>query len=139
MPNVLFEEMGITYIGSVDGHNIKKMITIFDQAKDMNVPVLVHVRTRKGKGCDIAEQHPDKFHSISANCDVMSVYEPHVNDSTQPASNSVLFGSILCQLAESNPDIVAITAAMKDGTGLAAFAEKFSQRFFDVGIAEQQQ
>ncbi len=137
VPNVLFEEMGITYIGSVDGHNIKKMITIFDQAKDMNVPVLVHVRTRKGKGCDIAEQHPDKFHSISANCDVMSVYEPHVNDSTQPASNSVLFGSILCQLAESNPDIVAITAAMKDGTGLAAFAEKFSQRFFDVGIAEQ--
>lgn len=137
VPNVLFEELGITYIGSVDGHNIKKMITIFDQAKDMNVPVLVHVRTRKGKGCDIAEQHPDKFHSISANCDVMSVYEPHVNDSTQPASNSVLFGSILCQLAESNPNIVAITAAMKDGTGLAAFAEKYPQRFFDVGIAEQ--
>lgn len=137
VPNVLFEQLGIKYIGIVDGHNIKKMIEIFEDAKDLDSPVLIHVKTKKGKGNPIVEEHPSEYHSVSANCDIASAYKKVYNEQDVPTSFSIAMGQKLCELAEKDEDIVAITAAMTEGTGLMPFAQKFNDRLFDVGIAEQ--
>lgn len=137
VPNVLFEQLGVKYIGIVDGHNIKKMIDIFENAKDLDCPVLIHVKTKKGKGNPIVEEHPSEYHSVSENCDIASAYKKVYNEQDIPASFSLAMGSKLCELAQKNPDVVAITAAMTEGTGLTDFAEKYPDRIFDVGIAEQ--
>ncbi len=137
VPNVLFEQLGIKYIGIVDGHNIKKMIDIFDSAKDFDVPVLIHVKTKKGKGNTIVEEHPAEYHSVSENCDIESAYKKTVSEQDIPTSFSLAMGKRLCELAEKDERIVAITAAMTEGTGLSLFAQKYSSRLYDVGIAEQ--
>lgn len=137
VPNVLFEQLGIKYIGIVDGHNIQKMIEIFENAKQLDCPVLIHVKTKKGKGNPIVEEHPAEYHSVSANCDIASAYKKVYNEQDIPTSFSLAMGQKLCELAENNRDIVAITAAMTEGTGLKLFAEKYKDRLFDVGIAEQ--
>ena len=129
--NMFFEDMGYTYIGPVDGHNIEKLENILKIAKNIDGPKLIHVITKKGKGYEPAEKNPDKFHSTGP-------FEIETGKSKKAKSKdySKVFGDKLVSLAEKNKKIVAITASMKDGTGLKDFAEKFKNRFFDVGIAE---
>ena len=130
IPNMYFEDIGFTYLGPVDGHNIKKLEDIMERSKKIKGPVLIHVVTKKGKGYKLAEENPDKFHGISA-------YDKKTGECSKKQDYSKVFGDTLIKLAENNPKIVAVTAAMKDGTGLKEFAQKFPDRFFDVGIAEQ--
>ncbi len=133
IPGMLFENMGITYLGPVDGHDIKAMVRILKEAKKMNRAVLVHVITKKGKGYPPAEKNPSRFHGVEA-------FDPATGkpkkEKIYPSYTDV-FSKELCRLAEKNPHLTAITAAMPDGTGLKAFAKRYPDRFFDVGIAEQ--
>ncbi|MEY8338814.1 1-deoxy-D-xylulose-5-phosphate synthase [Lachnospiraceae bacterium 62-35] len=133
IPGMLFENMGITYLGPVDGHNIKALCKVFKEAKKLNHTVLVHVSTVKGKGYAPAEKNPSRFHGIAPfhiNTG-MPKEEKHYPDYTD------VFSRTICREAENNKGIVAVTAAMPDGTGLKQFAKKFPERFFDVGIAEE--
>ena len=130
---VLFEELGFTYFGPVDGHDIGKLCDAFNRAKSLDEPVLIHVITKKGKGYINAEKAPGKFHGIGA-FDV-ETGEP-LNKPARP-SYSRLMGEHLLELARKDPKVVAITAAMGEATGLSKFAKEFPERFFDVGIAEQ--
>lgn len=132
IPGMYFEEIGFKYLGPVDGHNIEDLEEMFRAAKRMNEPVLIHVLTKKGKGYKPAEENPDKFHGASA-------FDLKTGKSLKKKTKdySAVFGDKLCKMAAKNNKIVAITAAMKDGTGLSKFGEKFSNRLFDVGIAEQ--
>lgn len=132
IPNMYFEDIGFTYLGPVDGHNIEQLENMLKKSKNIEGPVLLHVITKKGKGYKIAEDNPDKFHSTpSFNIDTG---EP---TTSKKADYSKIFGEKLVKLATQNDKIVAITAAMKDGTGLTNFAQKYPYRFFDAGIAEQ--
>ncbi len=132
IPNMYFEDIGFTYLGPVDGHNIEKLENILKMAKEVKGPVLVHIITKKGKGYKIAEENPDKFHGISPfNIETGEKLAPSKKD------YSKVFGEKLVELAKKDEKIVAVTAAMKDGTGLKEFAKEFPNRFFDVGIAEQ--
>ncbi len=132
IPNMYFEDIGFTYLGPVDGHNIEKLEGILKIAKEVKGPVLVHVITKKGKGYKIAEENPDKFHGISP-------FNIKTGEKlgTPQKDYSKVFGDKLVEMATKDEKIVAVTAAMKDGTGLKEFAGKFPDRFFDVGIAEQ--
>ena len=132
IPNMLFEDLGFKYLGPIDGHDLDKLEEIFKISKDLEGPILIHVVTKKGKGYLPAEENPDKFHSAS-NFDI----ETGESRSKSSKDYSKVFGEKLIELAEKNKNIVAITAAMKDGTGLKEFSEKYPDRFFDVGIAEQ--
>ncbi|MCQ2554477.1 MAG: 1-deoxy-D-xylulose-5-phosphate synthase [Clostridia bacterium] len=129
----LFEQLGVTYLGPVDGHNIEDLVTTFEMAKKLNEPVLVHVITKKGKGYSFAENDPSKFHGISP-FDIST--GEVLNKSTKP-SYSAVAGSMVTSLAEEKNDIVAVTAAMGDAVGLKDFSIKMKNRYFDVGIAEQ--
>ncbi|MBQ2754887.1 MAG: 1-deoxy-D-xylulose-5-phosphate synthase [Clostridia bacterium] len=129
----LFEMLGITTLGPVDGHNVRELTTVFNMAKNIDAPVLVHVITKKGAGYQFAEQNPSKFHGIGRFD--LNTGEVLNNDLTVDKPSKV-FGETLTQLAEKNNKVVAITAAMPDGTGLKEFAKKYKDRFFDVGIAE---
>lgn len=132
IPKMYFEDIGFTYLGPIDGHNIEDMESIFKKAKEMDGPILIHVLTKKGKGYKFAEENPDKFHSISSfNIETGQVINKKKKD------YSTVFGEKLVKLAVKNKNIVAVTAAMKDGTSLTLFKEKYENRFFDVGIAEQ--
>ncbi len=132
IPGMIFENMGLTYLGPVDGHNIEDMVRIFTEAKKVNGAVVVHVLTEKGKGYRPAEQRPERFHGIGP-FDVKTG-EPLV-EKTKPDYTDV-FSSVICKIASKNEDVVAMTAAMADGTGLRRFRAQFPERFFDVGIAE---
>ncbi len=133
VPGMLFEDMGITYLGPVDGHDIKKLYRTFKEAQKMDHAVLVHVLTKKGKGYAPAEKMPSKFHGVSP-FDVTTGEAISVKEAD---SYTDVFADIMCDLGEKEPRLVAITAAMKDGTGLSKFREKYPDRFYDVGIAEQ--
>lgn len=128
----LFEDLGFTYLGPVDGHDIGALETVLKQAKKLKEPVLVHIHTIKGKGYEFAEKNPDMFHGIGE-------FDPNTGESRSLGGEgySELFGKTLCRLAEKNEKIVGVTAAMRSGTGLLRFSEKFPSRFYDVGIAEQ--
>ena len=132
LPRMYFEEIGFKYLGPVDGHNLEDLEYILSRAKELDEPVLIHVLTKKGKGYKPAEDNPDKFHGIGP-------FNIETGESTKKKSKdySKAFGEKLIELAEKNEKIVAITAAMRDGTGLKDFSIKFPERFFDVGIAEQ--
>lgn len=132
VPGMLFEDMGITYLGPVDGHNVKEMVQVLKEARRVRHAVLVHVITKKGKGYGPAEKNPARFHGVDP-FDI-ATGKP-LKEKIYPGYTDV-FSKKICELAEKNPKIVAITAAMPDGTGLTRFAEKFPSRFFDVGIAE---
>jgi len=134
VPGKLFEDMGIRYLGPIDGHNISEMVEIFRSLKDFTpAPTLVHVITKKGKGYSFAENNATKYHGIGRfSKDTGDV----IKCGTQAPTYSDIFGKTLVEMASSRPDIVAITAAMRDGTKLSEFNEAFPQRFFDVGIAE---
>lgn len=130
--NMMFEDMGFKYIGPIDGHDIEKIESMLKLAKEEKVPVLLHVVTKKGKGYAPAEKEPDKFHSIAS-----FNLETGKTNSKKEKDYSQIFGDKLVELAKKNNKIIAITAAMKDGTGLTKFAKEFPERFFDIGIAEQ--
>ena len=127
-----FEDIGFTYLGPVDGHNIEKLESILKLSKEIEGPVLIHVLTKKGKGYKIAEKSPDRFHATSPfNIETGELKKE------KKADYSKIFGEKLVKLARENEKIVAVTASMKDGTGLREFQKEFPKRFFDVGIAEQ--
>lgn len=126
----LFEDMGFSYMGPVDGHNEELLERVLDTAKMLERPALIHICTLKGKGYSYAEKKPRKFHGISA-------FDPDSGEPTYSGETySSCFGKSICELAQNDDKICAVTAAMKSGTGLDEFAEKFRHRFYDVGIAE---
>lgn len=133
IPGMLFENMGLTYLGPVDGHNVWEMVKVFREARKMDHAVLIHVNTKKGKGYAPAERNPAHFHGVEP---FDPVTGKPLKEKVYPGYTDV-FSKALCRLAEKNPRVVAITAAMPDGTGLKAFARRYPERFFDVGIAEQ--
>ncbi len=127
-----FEHFGFTYLGPAEGHNIEMLIRTLKRAKNIKKPVLVHVNTVKGRGYEPAEKNPSKFHGVAP-------FHKENGELKKESTNSfsTVFGNVLCKLAEKDDKICAITAAMTDGTGLKAFSEKYKNRFFDVGIAEE--
>ncbi len=132
IPKMFFEDIGFTYLGPVDGHNIEQLENILKLSKQVDTPVLIHVLTKKGKGYKIAEENPDKFHATGPFD--LETGEPK---KAKGMDYSKVFGNKLVEMAEKNEKIVAITASMKDGTGLTKFQKQFPKRFFDIGIAEQ--
>lgn len=133
IPGALFEELGIKYMGPVRGHSIEMLVRALKDAKEYDGPVMVHVVTVKGKGYRPAMKEPDKFHSVHPFVIKTGEFEKQKDIPTYTS----IFGKTLVELAEKDDKIVAITAAMPDGTGLVEFSKRFPQRFFDVGIAEQ--
>ena len=133
VPGMLFEEMGLTYLGPYDGHNIDQLTRAFREAKQVNGAVLVHVCTQKGQGYEPAMRHPARFHGA----------EPFVIETGLPKKKRVkanytdIFSTVMRKMGDREPNVVAVTAAMPDGTGLKRFRNMFPDRFFDVGIAEQ--
>ena len=134
MPGLLFEELGLKYIGPIDGHRLDYLIETFQNIKKLRGPILVHVITKKGKGYSPAETNPDRFHGVPPF--VIETGELR-NDQKNPPTYTEVFGETLCQLARENKRLIAITAAMQNGTGLEEFARRFPDRFYDIGIAEQ--
>lgn len=133
IPGMIFENMGITYLGPVDGHNIGELLRVFREASKVNGAVVVHVITKKGKGYLPAERHPARFHGAEP-------FEVETGLPVKPrtvANYTDIFSTVMRKLGERDQEVVAITAAMKDGTGLKRFHNMFPERFFDVGIAEQ--
>lgn len=134
VPGMFFEDLGFKYFGPVDGHNIEALVELFEKAKTLEEPVLIHVITKKGKGYVPAEINPNKFHGTGP-FELATGKKIVVGNPPQTYTQS--FSKSLVELAKEDKDIVAITAAMPDGTGLADFAKKYPTRFFDVAIAEQ--
>ncbi|NIM58541.1 MAG: 1-deoxy-D-xylulose-5-phosphate synthase [Candidatus Aminicenantes bacterium] len=132
-PGFVFEELGVKYIGPVQGHNISSLIEVFEKAKDYDGPVLIHCVTQKGKGYSPAISNPEGFHGASP----FDIQTGETLNKDKGPSYSSVFGKIALKIAKEDEKVVAITAAMPDGTGLRPFADKFPGRFFDVGIAEQ--
>ncbi|MFH1028940.1 MAG: 1-deoxy-D-xylulose-5-phosphate synthase, partial [Pseudomonadota bacterium] len=132
-PGSLFEALGFDYLGPLDGHDLLHLVEVFTNINELDGPLLVHVMTTKGKGYKPAEDTPHKYHGVGA-FDIATGKSP---PNAAAKSYTDVFGETIVQMAEQDPKIVAITAAMPDGTGLNTFAERFPKRFFDVGIAEQ--
>lgn len=132
IPKMFFEDIGFRYLGPVNGNDIEQLESLLKISKQLEGPVIIHVLTKKGKGYEIAEKNPDKFHATGP-FDI----ETGKPKKEKKADYSKIMGETLIELAQKNEKIVAITASMKDGTGLGEFAKKFPKRFFDIGIAEQ--
>ncbi len=132
IPTMFFEDIGFKYLGPVDGHDIEALERMLKISKELKGPVLIHVLTKKGKGYEIAEKNPDKFHATGP-----FNLETGEGKKKKKKDYSKVMGEKLVELAHKNEKIVAITASMKDGTGLTQFAKEFPKRFFDIGIAEQ--
>jgi 1-deoxy-D-xylulose-5-phosphate synthase len=133
-PGMLFEELGFKYIGPIDGYNFEVLERALVRARDRQGPVLVHVLTQKGRGYKPAQEHSNKFHGIGP----FEIETGNTKKSVDsPPTYTEVFGNTLCKLASNNKNIIAITAAMKEGTGLTKFANEYPSRFYDVGIAEQ--
>lgn len=134
VPGVFFEDMGLRYVGPINGHQLPELIQTFESVKHFKRPVIVHVITEKGHGCEYAVHAPEKFHGVSS-------FDPLTGKckAATPAipTFSATFGKTLCELAEKNSSIIGITAAMSSGTGMSEFADRFHERFFDTGIAEE--
>ena len=132
VPTTIFESMGFTYLGPVDGHDTEQLITLLRIAKDMHCPVLIHAMTQKGRGYSHSEEHPKLFHGIGK-------FDPVTGEPLKKAvpTFSEAFGKTMLSLAEEDPTICAITAAMPGGTGLLEFKKTYPKRLFDVGIAEE--
>jgi 1-deoxy-D-xylulose-5-phosphate synthase len=132
-PGSLFEALGFDYLGPLDGHDLEQLVEVFNNIRELDGPLLVHVMTTKGKGYQPAEDNPAKFHGVGA----FDIATGKGAAKASVKSYTEVFGETIVELAEQDPTIVAITAAMRDGTGLKTFSERFPKRFFDVGIAEQ--
>lgn len=134
LPTCIFEELGFTYLGPIDGHDIHSLIEVLEAAKNLDEPVLIHVITKKGKGYAPAEESPNKFHGTGP---FEVATGKKIANPNAPITYTEVFGNTVIELAKEDENIVAITAAMPDGTGLTPFSKEFPKRFFDVGIAEQ--
>jgi len=132
VPGMLFEDLGFQYVGPIDGHNIEHLLQTFSNIKDFTWPVLIHVITKKGKGCEFAECNPSQYHGTPP----FDLATGKVSKKTAVLSYTDVFGQTMIKLAAENEKVVAISAAMPEGTGLDKFSEQFPDRFFDVGIAE---
>ena len=132
LPANMFDSIGLYYLGPVDGHDVNQLETVIRWARDLRIPTLVHVISKKGKGKKYAEEHPENYHGVGK-------FDPATGElpESKPGFSSA-FGDALCGIAEKDEKVVAISAAMSSGTGLNGFAQKYPKRFFDVGIAEQQ-
>lgn len=133
VPGMLFEDMDITYLGPVDGHDIRNLVRVFHEAKRVDHAVLVHVITKKGKGYPPAEENPSRFHGLGP----FDIETGEPKEESGPDTYTQVFSKVLTDIARHDDKVVAITAAMSDGTGLNTFKKYFPQRFFDVGIAEE--
>ncbi len=133
IPGMFFEDMGITYLGPIDGHNINALTEVIEDAKQVEGAVLIHVMTEKGKGYEPAQMHPESYHGVG----------PFIKENgkakkpKEEATYTDIFARTICDLAQTHSKLVTITAAMMDGCGLKGFARRFPDRFFDVGIAEE--
>jgi len=134
VPGMIFEELGLKYIGPIDGHNVEQIVTTIENAKDFDGPVIIHAVTKKGKGYSPAEAAPERYHSGGLFC-LETAAPPE--EACENKTYTDIFGDTITDLASKEDKIVCITAAMCDGTGLSGFAHKFKGRFFDVGICEQ--
>lgn len=130
---VIVEELGFSYLGPIDGHNITLLMSALSFAKELKKPIMVHVLTKKGKGYSFAEKDPTAFHGVPG----FDIATGKVSGSSRSRSYTQVFGDVMLRLGEEKSNIVAVTAAMLDGTGLDDFAREFPERFFDVGIAEE--
>ena len=133
IPGMFFEDMGLTYLGPVDGHDVKAMVKVINEAKKCKKAVLVHVMTNKGKGYEPAERHPARFHGAEP----FDIATGLPKNKKLKANYTDIFSTVMIKLGQRNENVVAITAAMPDGTGLKRFQNMYPERFFDVGIAEQ--
>ena len=131
IPDDVFSEMGFYHLGPVDGHDVRMLENVIRWARDMHAPVLIHVLTKKGKGCPYAESDPERYHGVGPFDPLTGALTP------EGESFSSRFGDALCRFAETDEKLTAITAAMSGGTGLEGFAARFPTRFFDIGIAEE--
>ena len=132
IPGMWFEDMGLTYLGPVDGYNLRQMMRLLNEAKKVPGPVIVHVLTKKGKGYPPAEINPERFHGTGP----FEIATGRPLHPKKAPTYTDVFAQALCRLGETNPTLAAVTAAMPEGTGLVRYKEKFPERFFDVGIAE---
>ena len=135
VPGLLFEELGMKYIGPIDGHRLDFLVETFQNITKLRGPILVHVITKKGKGYPPAEMNPAQFHSVAPFR--VETGEPREIPKKKAPTYTEVFGEVLCQLAAEHPYLIAITAAMQSGTGLECFSKEFPDRFYDIGIAEQ--
>ena len=135
VPGMLFEEMGFRYFGPIDGHDLDELLKTLDTIKDIERPVLLHVITKKGKGMSVAENDPVKYHGVKANHASNGNIKKDLKKIETPSFQDV-FGHLSCEIAENRKDVVCVTAAMREGTGLVPFEKKFPDRYYDVGIAE---
>lgn len=133
IPGMFFEDLGVTYFGPVDGHNIAQMVKIFQEAKKVKGAVVVHVKTKKGKGYGPAERHPARFHGAEP----FEIETGVPKTKKKKANYTDVFSTVMCKLGARVPELVAVTAAMPDGAGLKRFRNMYPDRFFDVGIAEE--
>ncbi|MGL4345734.1 MAG: 1-deoxy-D-xylulose-5-phosphate synthase [Cellulosilyticaceae bacterium] len=133
MQSTLFEQMGFTYLGPIDGHSMDDLIHILENAKNIRGPVLIHLKTQKGKGYRMAELNPSNYHGVAP----FDVKEGIVSKSKGSNTFSEAFGEAMVSIGDEYPEVVGITAAMREGTGLLPFSKEYPKRFFDVGIAEQ--
>lgn len=133
IPGMFFEDMGITYLGPVDGHDMDGLVRVIQEAKRVKGPVLIHTLTQKGKGYAPAERHPARFHGAEP-FDIETGIPSHPRNT---ANYTDIFSTVMCKLGQRDENVVAITAAMPDGTGLKRFRNMYPDRFFDVGIAEE--
>ncbi|MBK8231342.1 MAG: 1-deoxy-D-xylulose-5-phosphate synthase [Candidatus Eisenbacteria bacterium] len=134
-PGMLFEDLGFRYLGPIDGHDIRELISVLEKVREMDGPILVHVLTKKGKGYQMAEIDPQKYHGVKPMPGSVKVPAGKVEEKPRPSYTEV-FADSMVRLARKDPKVVAITAAMADGTGLMRYAAEFPDRFCDVGIAE---
>jgi 1-deoxy-D-xylulose-5-phosphate synthase len=135
VPGIIFDELGFRYFGPIDGHNVDELVHTLENIKDLKTPVLLHVVTKKGKGMDVAEKDPVGYHGVKA------TPTPNTNGQPQPVvsgppSFQTVFGHLSREVARNNKEVVCITAAMREGTGLVPFEKEFPDRYYDVGIAE---
>jgi 1-deoxy-D-xylulose-5-phosphate synthase len=134
-PGLVFGELGIRYVGPIEGHSLRSLIEVFEQAKKYNGPILIHCVTQKGRGYQPAQKDPEKFHG--AGPFEIATGEPMNNGPARGPSFSSVFGEVMVKIGRKDDKVLSITAAMGEGTGLGNFADKYPDRFFDVGIAEQ--
>lgn len=133
IPGMFFEDMGITYLGPIDGHNIEALIEVIEDAKQVEGAVLIHVITEKGKGYEPAQLHPESYHGVGPFIKKNGMAKKPKEEATY----TDIFAKTICELAQTHEKLITITAAMMDGCGLKGFAKRFPDRFFDVGIAEE--
>lgn len=133
VPGMFFEELGITYVGPIDGHNVDELVSTINSAFKLNKPIIIHVKTKKGKGYTLAEKHPDYFHGVAP----FHMENGKLKAKKETSTYTDMFGRHMVELGEKYPNMTAVSAAMSIGTGLNRFSEAYPDRFFDVGIAEQ--